>query len=862
MKNKNYLLLLVYIFIFQSSIVRGNPLSKVFHPINKTCTAPDSAGLINGKDNVCYKVVETYSVATIAFATGYKWTLPSGASIVSGANTNTITVIFYGGSGYITVEGTNSCSTGKASRFFVTLNPLPKLTLISPQKYCCDYGNIALGSSTFASPVGGNWTCRQSSSLINGNTFLTSLACNPMKQEIFSMYYAYQDPVTSCINKDSTYFIINPLPALKFEGGSICQNFNKVRLKPYIKAPINLNSMNDVKFKLLRSLPKIGGGFCTVNDLITDEDASLNIDFWLTFSKMVIDLGTKSKDSLIIEITVQDASGCYNKDTASFMIINVPEISFGSFPQLCINTGKVDLKLLSNVKPLYGCWSVIDTVGFNSKYFILPGMIGCDSLDTKKLNLQNGTGLYRLRYTTVTNGCFVKRDTNLRLNALPNVKISLSPSGDKGKFCEGDEDVTLNSSPIGGSWSSSVTGIISGGKFEPSAVSPTDRDKWITLTYSYTHPQTQCDTAKSISVFVQSKPRVSAITSDIDTCYSNFMQFKLEANYSFASKISWVHNQNAAKSSFENNQQLSNLNPTIFNIYPRSDTTTNVFLTVYTESEGVCSFAMDTIKLIIHPIPKASVIIDDATGCEPHSVQFLLQNIKNADSTLSEFLWTFGEPNDVTSQNATHTFSKADSFNVNLKITSEFGCKNSIGPLPITVYPLPVADFNTSPNNRAMVSMPRFKFIDKSKTSEHLFGSKIVKYIWDFGNINTDKDTSFIKNTEYDYPSDTGTYFITLLVETNHGCRDTIIKSVVIVPDAPFQYLIYPNPNKGIFNIEINKQGIYTFRLYSSVGKLVLQKMLMGYERNTIIQKLGKGNYVVSISDSSGNVINQKMTID
>lgn len=58
-----------------------------------------------------------YTVPVIPNAVNYIWTLPAGATIVSGANTNSITVDFADDaySGSITVQGSKSCGTGAVS---------------------------------------------------------------------------------------------------------------------------------------------------------------------------------------------------------------------------------------------------------------------------------------------------------------------------------------------------------------------------------------------------------------------------------------------------------------------------------------------------------------------------------------------------------------------------------------------------------------------------------------------------------------------------------------------------------------------------------------------------------------------------
>ncbi|MBI2967456.1 MAG: gliding motility-associated C-terminal domain-containing protein [Bacteroidetes bacterium] len=86
---------------------------------------PAAAGSITGTATVCApQNGVSYSVGAIADATGYSWSLPAGATIASGANTNAITVDFGAGatSGNITVLGTNACGSGTSSSFAVTVS--------------------------------------------------------------------------------------------------------------------------------------------------------------------------------------------------------------------------------------------------------------------------------------------------------------------------------------------------------------------------------------------------------------------------------------------------------------------------------------------------------------------------------------------------------------------------------------------------------------------------------------------------------------------------------------------------------------------------------------------------------------------
>ena len=103
--------------------------------------------------------------------------------------------------------------------------------------------------------------------------------------------------------------------------------------------------------------------------------------------------------------------------------------------------------------------------------------------------------------------------------------------------------------------------------------------------------------------------------------------------------------------------------------------------------------------------------------------------------------------------------------------------------MPIDVYPIPVADFTPNPNNKTTAALPRFRFTNQSVVSNAL-NSKIVSNYWDFGDLSQFLDTSTFQNPEFYYPGDTGTFNVSLIVTTNYGCSDTVIKPVRINPDV------------------------------------------------------------------------------
>lgn len=96
---------------------------------------PSAATVIAGTTTVCQgQTSETYTVAAIADAESYNWTLPSGATGTSTTNSIQVDFGISAVSGDITVSGYNSCGgNGPSSTLAITVNPLPLTSAIYHQ---------------------------------------------------------------------------------------------------------------------------------------------------------------------------------------------------------------------------------------------------------------------------------------------------------------------------------------------------------------------------------------------------------------------------------------------------------------------------------------------------------------------------------------------------------------------------------------------------------------------------------------------------------------------------------------------------------------------------------------------------------
>jgi subtilisin-like proprotein convertase family protein len=145
----------------------GNNLS-IYKSVN-------AAGAISGTAIVCQgQPPVAYAISSLTNATTYNWTLPSGATIATGAGTASITVNYGVSSlsGNITVAGSNAgCGNGISSSKSITVNALPAAAgSISGTSYPCAGSSGYIYSITaVAGATGYTWSLPSGASITSGS---------------------------------------------------------------------------------------------------------------------------------------------------------------------------------------------------------------------------------------------------------------------------------------------------------------------------------------------------------------------------------------------------------------------------------------------------------------------------------------------------------------------------------------------------------------------------------------------------------------------------------------------------------------------------------------------------------------------
>ena len=136
-----------------------------------------------------------------------------------------------------------------------------------------------------------------------------------------------------------------------------------------------------------------------------------------------------------------------------------------------------------------------------------------------------------------------------------------------------------------------------------------------------------------------------------------------------------------------------------------------------------------------------------------------------ATTTISSWLWDFGDGNTSTQQNPSHTYAAAGNYTVCLTVTDTCGT-DSICTNVTIVCPPPVAAFNING------SLLTYNFTDQSSSS-----NAISAWFWDFG----DGNTSTQQNPSHSYAA-SGVYTVCLTVTDICGSDSACSVLTVVCP--------------------------------------------------------------------------------
>lgn len=168
-------------------------------------------------------------------------------------------------------------------------------------------------------------------------------------------------------------------------------------------------------------------------------------------------------------------------------------------------------------------------------------------------------------------------------------------------------------------------------------------------------------------------------------------------------------------------------------------------------------------------------------ACLGTVVNFIDQS-SASNSSINTWEWNFGDGSPVSNdQNSTHTFIKAGTYLISLKVTAATGCASEVTSKNLFVNPLPVADFILS---SPVCENGNFSFTNTSSPG----AGSIVKSVWDFGDGSVPSNQA---STTHSYTR-AGTYAVSLSVETDKGCKSSLTSKQIVVHPLPKVGFVVP----------------------------------------------------------------------
>ncbi len=227
--------------------------------------------------------------------------------------------------------------------------------------------------------------------------------------------------------------------------------------------------------------------------------------------------------------------------------------------------------------------------------------------------------------------------------------------------------------------------------------------------------------------------------------------------------------------------------------------------------------------------------------CEGESISFS----QSGSSTITSFLWDFGDGQTSTSQNPTHQYNFAGNYEVILSYTDNNGCSDE-KVHPVGVFPYPDVDFVSSMTSACINAQVNFNGFSSAN---------IVSWDWDFG----DGQTGTGQNISHVYQT-FGLFEVSLNVTSDNGCDSVAYHNVYISPPptADFEYYVVQCDTIQFVDLTIKPPGYNLVGWawdFGDGGTSVLQNPWHVYDSSGVILVT-----LIVTADSAGLLCNDTIT--
>ena len=245
----------------------------------------------------------------------------------------------------------------------------------------------------------------------------------------------------------------------------------------------------------------------------------------------------------------------------------------------------------------------------------------------------------------------------------------------------------------------------------------------------------------------------------------------------------------------------------------------SVTLTLTSSGVSACPFASSNVTLTFYPTPVVNFTVADPNGCPVHCAHFTDLSTVADGGSIASLIWNFGDgaTDNTNNPTPTHCYQNTGMYDVSLTVTSNNGCTASFTIVHmVTVYAVPIAAFNPSPNPTSI--------FDGNITMNNQSSSDVNYWNWNFGDGDTLAPT--VSSPTHLFPTvNPGTYDVTLIVHNAQGCYDTVVHPVEVGPEFTFYIPNCITPNGDGTNDHFQGRGVgivdYDIWIFDRWGNMI-----------------------------------------
>jgi gliding motility-associated-like protein len=281
-------------------------------------------------------------------------------------------------------------------------------------------------------------------------------------------------------------------------------------------------------------------------------------------------------------------------------------------------------------------------------------------------------------------------------------------------------------------------------------------------------------------------------------------------------------------------------------IYPEQ---TGIIQLIITDECNSPQLVIDT-SVVVLESPDVAFIADKLSSCPPAEIHFSIPNYIQGYL----YTWQFGDGkiNISYSQSVSHTYKESGRYSVSVHVDPGNGClSNSSLSQMITVYPKPVARFETNPEIIRGV-YPEVRFYNLTENGDY--------YFWDFG--DSTNSIEFEPVHKFNIVNDS--YTVMLAADNIYGCKDTARKILEVKDFYTFWAPTAFSPDDDYVNdiFLCKASGIdyssFYMKIYDRWGEIVFESndIFKGWDgriKGGSVGTPGVYTWVVSFRDNTGN---------